>query len=157
MTMTSRQRTTRPRKRRAAEDAPPSDQTVQISTVEPEPEMVGAEPATPKPEPSRPARRGRLWRVGAGVWIGLLLTAGGFGLIAFTWGKTAALINVAEQIPYLVSGGLSGLGLILLGLLVVNLSAKRREAAERARQLEEVRDALVQLRKTLEGEPESES
>lgn len=119
--------------------------------------MVGAQPATPNPEPNRPARRGRRWRVGTGVWIGLLLTAGGFGLIAFTWGKTAALINVAEQIPYLVSGGLSGLGLILLGLLIVNLSAKRREAAERARQLEEVRDAIVQLRTTLEGEPESES
>jgi hypothetical protein len=91
------------------------------------------------------------------VWLGLLVAAAGFGLIAFTWGKTAALVNVAEQIPYLVSGGLSGLGLILLGLLVVNLSVKRREARDRARQLEELRDALVQLRTAIGGEPEGEA
>jgi hypothetical protein len=160
--MTSRQRTTRPRRRRGEEAASPADKTVQISTLEPgpepepEPEPVAAEEVPPETKVGRTRRR-RLWRGGAGVWIGLVVTAAGFGLIAFTWGKTAALVNVAEQIPYLVSGGLSGLGLILLGLLVVNLSAKRREAAERARQLEEVRDALVQLRTAIEGEPESES
>jgi hypothetical protein len=46
--------------------------------------------------------------------------------------------------------------MILLGLLVVNLSVKRREALDRARQLEEVRDALVQLRAAIEGESETE-
>jgi hypothetical protein len=93
----------------------------------------------------------------AGVWTGLFVAAAGFGLIALTWGKTAALVNVAQQIPYLVSGGLSGLGLILVGLLIVDVSVKRREALERARQLEEVTEALIRLRKAIEEQPEDES
>jgi hypothetical protein len=160
MTMTARQRTTRSRRRRQEPEAPLApNETIQIEALEDESRPTSAEPqpATAQiKERRRPVRR-RLRLVGAGVWIGLLLTAAGFGLIAFTWGKTAALVNVAEQIPYLVSGGLSGVGLILLGLLVVNLSVKRREALDRARQLEELRDALVQLRTVVEGETEAPS
>lgn len=158
MTMTSRQGTTRSRRRRGEQAAPLApNETIQIEAMEAESPPAAPEPAKAEPKARRRSGgRRRLRLVGAGVWIGLLVTAGGFGLIAFTWGKTAGLVNVAEQIPYLVSGGLSGLGLILLGLLVVNLSVKRREALDRARQLEDVRDALVQLREAIEGEPESE-
>jgi hypothetical protein len=108
--------------------------------------------------PAKPIRRARrlarlrFGRAGAGVWVGLLVTAAGFGLIAVTWSKTASLIDVSQQIPYLVSGGLVGLGLILVGLLVINLTVKRREAAERQRQLEELKEALVGLRASIEGE-----
>jgi hypothetical protein len=90
------------------------------------------------------------------VWLGLLVVAAGFGLIAFTWGKTAGLVNVAEQVPYLVSGGLVGLGLIMTGLLMISLSARRREALDRARQLEQVREAVARLRAAVEGEQEDE-
>jgi hypothetical protein len=156
MTMTSRQRTTRSRRRRG-EDAPLApNETIQIEALQSEGAPGEPEPAKAEKERRPRSGRRRLRLVGAGVWIGLVVTAGGFGLIAFTWGKTAALVNVAEQIPYLVSGGFSGLGMILLGLLVVNLSVKRREALDRARQLEELRDALVQLRVAIEGESETE-
>ena len=105
-----------------------------------------------------PLRRGprltRSWLGSAGVWLGLLMAAAGFGLIAFTWGKTAGLVNVAEQVPYLVSGGLVGLGLIMTGLLFISLSVRRREALDRARQLEQVREAVAQLRAAVEGEAE---
>jgi hypothetical protein len=112
------------------------------------------------PEPTRTSRRRLLGlqfgRAGTGVWVGLAITALGFGLLAFTWGKVAALIDVDQQIPYLVSGGMVGLGLILVGLLVINLSVKRREALDRQRQLEELREALVGLRASIEGEDEGE-
>lgn len=113
------------------------------------------------PEPPFPKKRRRnpfawIGRTGIGVWIGLLFAAGGFGLIAYTWGETAALTDVALQVPYVVSGGLSGLGLILLGLLVVNVSVKRRETRARERQLEELRDALAGLRAAIEGDREEE-
>jgi hypothetical protein len=94
--------------------------------------------------------RVRLGGVGTGVWIGLLILAGGFGLLAITWSQVAALTDVAAQLPYLVSGGLVGIGLILLGLLIVNLSVKRKEALDRRRQLEEVRDALISLRSAID-------
>lgn len=110
------------------------------------------------PTPSRRRQRfAKLWqllRTGVGVWAGLFIAAAGFGLIAFTWSKVAALVNVALQLPYLMSGGLTGLGLIMLGLLVVNLALKRKEALDRHRQLEEVREALVRLRESIEGPSE---
>ena len=129
------------------EDAP----TGTISAIDPPP---SSEPAAPAPRRKRFARLRQFWRVGAGVWVGLLLIAGGFGLIAYTWGETAALLDVALQLPFLVSGGLTALGLILVGLLVVNIAVKRKEAIERHRQLDEVREALVRLREAIEGDEE---
>jgi hypothetical protein len=100
----------------------------------------------------------RRWfaRATVGVWAGLVVTAAGFGLIAFAWSKVASLVNVADQLPYFVSGGLIGLGLILVGLLVINLSVKHKEAIDRRRQLEEVREALAGLRAAIEALPEDE-
>jgi hypothetical protein len=92
-----------------------------------------------------------LSQAGIGVWVGLFLTLVGFGLIVFAWGKTAGLLDVALQVPYLVSAGLTGLGLIMLGLLFVALSVRQREATERERQLEELIEAMVQIRKSIEG------
>jgi hypothetical protein len=65
-------------------------------------------------------------------------------------------VNVALQLPYMLSGGFVGLGLVMLGLLVVNLAIKRKEAFDRHRQLEEVREALVRLREAIEGPAEEE-
>jgi hypothetical protein len=115
-----------------------------------------AAPAAAVTSPRRKAGRlQRFVRVGAGVWVGLVIAAAGFGVIAYTWGEVAALLNVALQLPYVVSGGLTGLGLILLGLLVTNIAVKRREALERSRQLDEIREALVRLRLAVEGTEES--
>ena len=140
------------------EDDAPSEQEHEQEQEQPEVREQGDDEARAERAPR--ARRRLLRRLfagaGTGVWFGLLLTAGGFGLIAYTWARTAALLDVAQQVPYLVSGGLVGLGLILVGLLVVNLSAKRREALDRRRQLEEVRDALVNLRASIEGDERDE-
>jgi hypothetical protein len=112
-------------------------------------------PASAAPAPARRTSRfSKLWQVlraGVGVWIGLFVAAAGFGLIAFTWSK------VALQVPYLLSGGFVGLGLVMLGLLVVNLAVKRKEAFDRHRQLEEVREALVRLREAIEEPAEEEA
>lgn len=122
-------------------------------------ERIAQAPVQASPNPKQKRRRnpfGWIGRTGVGVWIGLLFAAGGFGLLAYTWGETAALTDVALQVPYLVSGGLIGLGLILLGLLVVNVSVKRRETRARERQLEELRDALAGLRAAIEGKSEEQ-
>ncbi len=121
-------------------------------------EQIAQAPVPESPHPKRSRRNPFAWigRTGIGVWIGLLFAAGGFGLLAYTWGETAALTDVALQVPYVVSGGFGGLGLILLGLLVVNISVKRRETRARERQLEELRDALAGLRAAIEGGREEE-
>ena len=65
--------------------------------------------------------------------------------------SVAGLVDVSAQLPYFVSGGLVGLGLILVGLVVINLTVKHKEALDRKRQLEELRDALVNLRSSIES------
>jgi hypothetical protein len=84
------------------------------------------------------------------VWLGGALVAAGFGAIALAWRGAAALLLVPLQIPYLISGGLAGLGLIVLGLVLLNVQAGRRLAAERRRRLdrviEEATGALERLR-----------
>lgn len=83
------------------------------------------------------------------TYVGLLVAAVGFGLLALTWARVAGKDNVAFQMPYVVSGGLTGLGLIMGGLILVNIAAKRQDAAERSRQMEQLRESLDDLRATL--------
>ncbi|HWC33595.1 MAG TPA: hypothetical protein VG650_02095 [Mycobacteriales bacterium] len=83
------------------------------------------------------------------TYAGLLVAAIGFGLLALTWAKVAGRDNVAFQMPYIVSGGMTGLGLIIGGFVLVNIAAKRQDAAERSRQMEQLREALDDLRTTL--------
>jgi hypothetical protein len=85
------------------------------------------------------------------TYIGIAVAAAGFVLIAFAWGKVAGIAdNVALQMPYLVSGGLTGLGLVMVGLTIVNVAAKRRDALLRQQQIELLADALRELRTALD-------
>ena len=84
------------------------------------------------------------------TWVGIGLSSIGFVLLIVAWGRTAGLLNVALQVPYLVSAGFTGVALVLVGLTVVNIDAKRSDAAERTRQLTELRGLLAELRTTVE-------
>lgn len=87
----------------------------------------------------------------APTYVGIGIAAVGFVLIAFAWGKVAGIAdNVALQLPYLVSGGLTGLGMVMVGLTIVNVAAKRRDAQLRQQQTELLADALNELRTTLD-------
>lgn len=76
---------------------------------------------------------------------GVVLIAAGFGMVAYTWGRVAGLTSVALQLPYMVSGGLTALGLILVGLTVVSVAVRRRDAADRARQVEQLASIVREL------------
>ena len=84
------------------------------------------------------------------TWIGLVIAASGFAVIAFSWGKVAGLLDVSLQLPYVVSGGLTGLALVMVGMTAVNVAARRQDAAERAREVERLQSVLRELRETLE-------
>ena len=136
-----------------------STETVVMEKEQKTPSDEGSETAEVTPPPATRARKRagrfqRFLRVGAGVWAGLIIILIGFGLIAFTWGRVAGLLDVALQLPYIASGGLAGIGLIMLGLLITNLAVKHREALERSRQLDEIREALVRLRTAIEVDSE---
>ena len=85
------------------------------------------------------------------TYVGIAIAVLGFGLIAYAWGKVAGIAdNVALQMPYLVSGGLTGLGLVMVGVTIVNVAAKRRDAQQRQQQTQLLADALAELRNALE-------
>ena len=85
------------------------------------------------------------------IWSGLVVAAIGFVLLGIAWAQVAGETQVYLQLPYLVSAGLTGLALIMVGLTVVNVAAKRRDAAERARQVDQLVSILEEVRGALPG------
>lgn len=73
----------------------------------------------------------------------------GFVLLTYTWAKVAEESNVARQVPYLVSGGFVGLAFVMTGLLVINIAAKRQDAAERTRQMQRLTEVVRDLQSTI--------
>ena len=84
-----------------------------------------------------------------GIPLGLLLAVscgvGGFGLIAFTWWKVSDLTNIAQQLPYFVSGGLTGLGLVIVCAALLVVEARGRDDAQREARAQALVDALKAL------------
>lgn len=83
------------------------------------------------------------------TYAGVVAIVAGFAVIAFVWGRVAALTAVPLQLPYLVSGGLTALGLIMVGVLLVNIQTKLADAARRDRQIQQLAEVLDQIRAAL--------
>ena len=82
---------------------------------------------------------------GLAVAVGLAVI--GFALIGFTWWKVSDLTNIAQQLPYFVSGGLTGIGLVVLSaatLVVVTRSGDDRRREEQAQALVDALRALAE-------------
>ena len=89
-----------------------------------------------------------------GVWAGLGVAALGFLLIFFSWIKVAATLDVGRQIPYVVSGAMTGLGLIVAGIAVVDMAVRRQDRLERRQQLALMRTILEELRDGSDKRPQ---
>jgi hypothetical protein len=82
----------------------------------------------------------------APVYAGVALIAFGLALVAYTWLRVADLSSVPLQLPWIASGGFSGVGLVVIGALVINVGVKRRESADRRRQIRELALLVEALR-----------
>lgn len=83
------------------------------------------------------------------TFVGVIAVAVGFVLIGVAWAEIAGLTVVSLQMPYLVSAGFTGLGLVMVGLIVVNVAAKRQDAAERARQMQTLTEVFQSLQQEI--------
>ncbi|HWC36374.1 MAG TPA: hypothetical protein VG650_16320 [Mycobacteriales bacterium] len=80
------------------------------------------------------------------IYLGVLVAAVGFVLLVIGWSEVAGTVDVGRQLPYLMSAGLPGIALVMTGLVLVNLSIRRQDSAERARQMSALAETLAELR-----------
>jgi len=85
--------------------------------------------------------------------ISAILLPLGIALILLGWYGAAHTPYLFEQVPYLISGGLLGVGLAVVGGLVYFGSWVARGAAEQRRQGEEVAGLLKEIREELRARP----
>ncbi|MHB8671388.1 MAG: hypothetical protein ACYDAD_12695 [Acidimicrobiales bacterium] len=76
-----------------------------------------------------------------------LAAIGVAGVIAIVlgWRSAAATLNVAFQMPGLVSGGLGGLALVLVASSLISVQADRRWRAEERAETDALLDDLAEL------------
>lgn len=94
---------------------------------------------------------------GIGIWCGLAIATSGFVAIFYAWVRVADLISVAGQMPYVVSGGLAGLALVIVGMTVINVDVRRQDGYERRQQLERMGEILADLRDHIEAVEQPEA
>jgi hypothetical protein len=91
---------------------------------------------------------------GIATWIGVALIAAGAIVVAVGWARSAGITEVGRQIPILISAGFTGLGLLVVGVTIVNLSAKAQESQRRRDQADELASVLAAIRVRLAGAPD---
>jgi hypothetical protein len=79
-------------------------------------------------------------RLGARLGIGVCVA--GFVLIFFGWNGAASLDRVQSQFPYLLSGGIAGLALVVIGAALIIVETARDER-------ESLRDEIAKLREAI--------
>ena len=79
-----------------------------------------------------------------GAKLGILLCLGGFVALWAGWNGAASYDRVPAQFPYLISGGIVGLGLIVIGAAMIVVDTNRQGR-------DELQATLAELRAALEG------
>jgi uncharacterized membrane protein YidH (DUF202 family) len=95
--------------------------------------------------------RAILQKNGFGTWVGIGMITIGVILIVVAWAQSSGETQVARQLPYLMSGGVTGLGLIVVGVAIVSLDAKARESRLRTDRADSLASSLAAVQRALEG------
>lgn len=75
--------------------------------------------------------------------VGIALAAVGLVVVLLGWNGVAGQRTVLGQLPYLISGGLLGLALVVLGAAMLVVQGAREDRARLEAKLDEVVDALA--------------
>src|SRR5687768_14817928 len=105
--------------------------------------MPGSRSRARRPELSQvPIRKGPDRQVRYGRILGLVFLLVGFLAIGLGWNGMAKIAFADGQLPYLLSGGATGIGLILVGATLLIAAQFRDERLKLAEQLREVGTAV---------------
>jgi hypothetical protein len=92
----------------------------------------------------------RTWaRLGGQIGLGCI--AVGLLVIGLAWNGAASVDFVSGQIPYLLSGGALGLGLVVLGAAMLIIQNSRRDRSLIEVQLKELNSAIARLANAVGG------
>ncbi|MBV9410535.1 MAG: hypothetical protein JO148_02980 [Acidimicrobiia bacterium] len=92
----------------------------------------------------------RTWaRLGGQLGLGFI--AAGLLIIGLAWNGAASIDFVSGQVPYLLSGGALGLGLIVLGAAMIVVQNSRRDRSLIEGQLKELNTAIGRLANAVGG------
>ena len=103
-----------------------------------------ARPTIGVPASSAPALARLDHRIG--VASGLVLVAIGLIAITVAWSKAAGSAIVAEQLPYVISGGLGGVAAVAAGSILAASSVRIAELSEQVRNAQQIADLTEALR-----------
>ncbi|HEX9888309.1 MAG TPA: hypothetical protein VGA69_02435 [Nitriliruptorales bacterium] len=84
----------------------------------------------------------KTWSKGT-VYLAVVLSAAGFLLIVLGWNGAAGKDFVQGQFPYVISGGIAGIALVMAGLTMALVQELRKHQAETVAKLDELVDAIV--------------
>lgn len=76
------------------------------------------------------------------TYLAVFLIIIGFFVIFLGWNGAAERDFVAGQIPYVISGGLAGLGIVFAGLVLALVEARRRDTVKLEAKLDRLIEAL---------------
>jgi hypothetical protein len=77
-----------------------------------------------------------------GGLLGIAYCIAGFVLIFLGWNGTASHDREPEQIPYIVSGGIAGLGLVVVGSALIVAHSLRTDRVELRAAIDDLRAAI---------------
>lgn len=83
------------------------------------------------------------------TYLGRTLMGVGLLLIFLSWNGSASFDSLPQQFPFLLSGAIPGLALIIVGAGLEYVQSLRRFTAKRAKQMAELNVGVVQLVATL--------
>lgn len=86
--------------------------------------------------------------------VGLVLMAAGWAVLYVGWWRASRLDIETGQIPYVLSGGFGGVGLLLLGASAIVVDAIQRMGHSAHRSVEEMVDVVRALADELRPAPE---
>jgi hypothetical protein len=75
--------------------------------------------------------------------LGIVVLLFGFLVIYLGWNGAGSFNDLRQQFPYLISGGIAGLAMVIVGAALLLIEAIRAERAELQATLLELREAIV--------------
>ena len=94
--------------------------------------------------------------IALGINAGVVITMIGFALIFYTWARVAGESEIDSQLSYLVSSGLGGIGMILVGLALASISVSARDAFDQQGELRTMVSLLTEIRDQLDRDREGQ-